>query len=108
VLSAGDYDVWSYHGTVAVRDLGGDGNMLGLVVGVPPRVSGIDSVQLQGNLGLPRSTRQDAALLAELFYVFRINDNISITPGLVYIADPGNNNDNDDTFVGALRTTFTF
>jgi len=57
---------------------------------------------------LPHSARQDASFLAELFYLFRINDNISITPGLVYIADPGNNNNNDDTFVGAIRTTFTF
>ena len=107
VLGEGDYDVWSYQGTVAVRDLLGDGNMLGLVAGVPPRIAGT-SPGLAGNLGLPQSARQDASFLAELFYLFRINDNISITPGLVYIADPGNNNDNDDTFVGAIRTTFTF
>jgi len=107
VLGEGDYDVWSYQGTVAVRDLLGDGNMLGLVAGVPPRIAGT-SPGLSGDLGLPHSARQDASFLAELFYLFRINDNISITPGLVYIADPGNNNNNDDTFVGAIRTTFTF
>jgi carbohydrate-selective porin OprB len=43
-----------------------------------------------------------------LFYRFRVNDNISITPGLIYLADPGNNNDNGDTFAGAIRTTFSF
>lgn len=103
----GDYRVWSYHGTLAFPDLGGDGNLLGLVAGVPPRVAGSDA-SLFGELGLPGFTRQDAAFLIEGFYRLRLSDNISITPGLVYIADPGNDNDQDDTFVGAIRTTFTF
>lgn len=104
----GDYQVWSYHGTLAFPDLGGDGNLLGFVAGVPPRVAGMDS-SLFGELGTAvRTTRQDAAFLIEAFYRFRLNDNISLTPGLVYINDPGNDNRRDDTFVGALRTTFTF
>lgn len=104
----GDYRVWSYQGTLAFPDLGGDGNMLGFVVGVPPRISGI-STSLFGNLsGLSRDTRQDASLLAEVFYRFRLNDNISITPGLVYIQDPGNDNSKKDTFAGGIRTTFSF
>ncbi|MBW4464738.1 MAG: iron uptake porin [Pegethrix bostrychoides GSE-TBD4-15B] len=108
VVGEGDYRVWSYHGTLAFRDLLGDGNLLGFVVGVPPRVAGVDG-SLAGDLGLSAGgTRQDASLLAEAFYLFRINDNISITPGIVYIQDPGNDNDNQDTFVGALRTTFKF
>jgi Carbohydrate-selective porin, OprB family/S-layer homology domain len=104
----GDYQVWSYHGTLAFPDLGGDGNLLGFVAGVPPRVAGMDS-SLFGELGTSvRTTRQDAAFLIEAFYRLRLNDNISITPGLVYINDPGNDNRRDDTFVGAVRTTFTF
>ncbi len=103
----GDYQVWSYQGTLAFPDLGGDGNMLGFVAGVPPRISGADS-SLFGQLGLPTVARQDAAFMVEGFYRLRLNDNISITPGVVYIADPGNDNDQSDTFVGAIRTTFTF
>jgi hypothetical protein len=104
----GDYRVWSYHGTLAFPDLGGDGNLLGIVAGVPPRIAGADS-SLYGNLeGLSRDTRQDAAFLAEIFYRFRINDNISITPGLIWLNDPENDNDLKDTFVGAIRTTFRF
>jgi hypothetical protein len=106
--SQGDYRVWSYHGTLAFPDLGGDGNLLGFVFGVPPRVAGMDS-SLFGELGIEAGdTRQDASFMAEAFYRFRLNDNISLTPGLVYISDPGNNNDREDTFVGAIRTTFTF
>ena len=104
----GDYRVWSYQGTLAFRDLGGEGNMLGFLVGVPPRVSGVDS-SLFGSLGLSAgATRQDASLIAEAFYLFRLNDNIAITPGIIYIQDPGNDNARDDSFVGAIRTTFTF
>lgn len=104
----GDYRVWSYHGTLAFPDLGGDGNLLGIMAGVPPRIAGSDS-SLFGALGLGAgNTRQDAAFAAEVFYRFRVNDNISITPGVTYLADPGNDNDVSDTFVGAIRTTFTF
>lgn len=98
-LGVGDYRVWSYHGTLAFPDLGGDGNLLGFVAGVPPRVSGTSG----GLFG-----RQDASFMAEAFYRLRLNDNISITPGVVFLNDPGNNNDREDAFVGAIRTTFTF
>ncbi|WNZ24448.1 iron uptake porin [Leptolyngbya sp. NK1-12] len=110
VLGRGDYDVWSYHGTLAFPDLGGDGNMLGFVFGVPPRIAGIGSGGgLFGQLGgVPGNTRQDASFLAEAFYRFRVNDNISITPGVIFLNDPGNDNGRQDTFVGAIRTTFTF
>lgn len=106
--SRGDYRVWSYHGTLAFPDLGGDGNLLGLVAGVPPRIAGSDSSLFGGFDIAAGATRQDASFLAELFYRLRLNDNISITPGLIYLQDPGNDNGTDDTFVGAIRTTFTF
>jgi hypothetical protein len=106
VLGQGDYDVWSYQGTVAFPDLFGPGNLLGFVFGVPPRIAGADSsLALDGTA---RSRRQDAAFIVEGFYRFRLNDNIAITPGITWISDPGNDNSVDDTFVGAIRTTFTF
>jgi Carbohydrate-selective porin, OprB family/S-layer homology domain len=43
----------------------------------------------------------------EAFYRFPINDNISITPAVVIITDPGNVNDNT-IIQGVLRTTFSF
>ncbi|NEN97711.1 MAG: carbohydrate porin, partial [Moorea sp. SIO3I7] len=35
-------------------------------------------------------------------------DNISITPGLIWIAAPFGDSDNEDVVIGALRTTFKF
>jgi len=37
-----------------------------------------------------------------------LSDNISVTPGLIYIDSPNNDSNNDATFVGAIRTTFSF
>jgi hypothetical protein len=44
----------------------------------------------------------------EIFYRFRVSDNISITPDLQFIFNPNNNNENSTITIGSLRTTFTF
>ncbi|MGV0101601.1 hypothetical protein NSTCB13_00037 [Nostoc sp. DSM 114160] len=43
-----------------------------------------------------------------LFYNYRVNDNISITPGVYFIFSPEGFSANNTAIVGALRTTFTF
>ncbi|WP_374939426.1 iron uptake porin [Tolypothrix sp. FACHB-123] len=54
--------------------------------------------------------RKDEAtsLHFEVFYRFRINDNLSITPGFFVVTNPGHIADNDMIFVGTVRTTFRF
>ena len=44
----------------------------------------------------------------EVFYRFRVSDNISITPGFFMVTNPGHIEDNDTVFVGTIRTTFRF
>lgn len=44
----------------------------------------------------------------EGFYRYRLTDNISITPGVIWLTSPGQNENNDDVIIGTLRTTFTF
>ena len=92
--AAVDYDVWSWQGTLAVNDLGGDGNMLGILAGVP---------QYTRDLGV-----DDTSFLAEVFYRYRLSRNIILTPSVIWLADPFSNNETDDTFIGTLRTTFRF
>jgi hypothetical protein len=92
-----DYDVWSWQGTIAVNDLLGEGNMLGILAGVPP-------YSLDGEF----IGSDDNGFLLEGFYRYALNDNISITPSLVWLADPLNNDDVDDAFIAHLRTTFSF
>lgn len=101
-IGVGDYDVWSYQATVAFRDLGGSGNMLGFLAGTLPYSSSLP-------FGIVSPVRnQDNAFLVEGFYRFKVSDNISVTPGVIYITNPGNSTANSDTFVGAIRTTFSF
>ncbi|MHC5827726.1 MAG: carbohydrate porin, partial [Nostoc sp.] len=44
----------------------------------------------------------------EAFYRFQLTDNISITPGIIHILEPGNTPDSDSVTIGILRSTFTF
>ncbi len=98
----GDGRAWSYAGYAAIGGLGSPGSLLGIIVGVPPRTA-IYQRAIGGT-----AFGQDAALHVEAFYRFALTENISITPGLIWLSDPGNNNDNDSVFVGALRTSFSF
>ncbi len=44
----------------------------------------------------------------EFFYRFKVIDNISITPGIFIVTNPGHIADNDTIYVGTIRTTFRF
>ena len=44
----------------------------------------------------------------ELFYRFKVNDNIWITPGAFIVTNPGHLEDNETLYVGTIRTTFRF
>lgn len=97
----GDGRSWTYALTLGFEDLGLEGSLLGFVVGVPP-YNAIYDYAVGGAFG------SDAALHVEGFYVIPVSDNIYVTPGVIWVSDPGNNNDNDSIFIGALRTAFRF
>ena len=98
-------DIYSYGVGLAFPDLGKEGNLGGIIVGAQPYVAGCDGAACDTD---------DVALHFEAFYKYQLNDNISITPGVIYIAAPfgeSNNADNggfDDGIIGSIRTTFTF
>lgn len=97
-------------------DLGGDGNLLGLYFGQPPRISysnldtgrNIPSFINEGNLLGSAGGQQGATYHVEAFYRWQLTNNISITPGLIWLISPFHNGINDDILVGAVRTTFSF
>ena len=79
--------------------------MAALIVGAEPFLSSIDSDGDDTDEDIP----VDIPLHVEALYKFNLNDNISITPGVVWLASPNQDADNnEDIFIGALRTTFTF
>jgi Carbohydrate-selective porin, OprB family/S-layer homology domain len=85
--------------TLAVNDVGGDGNMLGLVFGQPPKVISSDVADRKD---------PDTALHFEAFYRYRLTDNLFITPGFFVIFNPEHNAGNDPVYVGTIRKTFLF
>lgn len=90
-------DLW--YGAIGLTfpDVGGEGNLPGILVGLPPQVTSSDVRQ-----------DRDTSYHIEAFYRFKINDNVSITPGVWAILNPENDSRNDTQWVGHVRTSFNF
>jgi hypothetical protein len=95
-------------------DLGGEGNLAGLYVGQPPKIVSSDLPTgenipdlLAGGIGEP-GDQPGTTTHVELFYRYRLTDNIALTPGFAVIFEPAHTPDSDTIFIGALRTTLTF
>ncbi len=97
----GDADIWNWAVTLAFPDLGKQGNLGGIIIGMQPRLTGTSAPLAD----LPRSD-PDTGFHIEGFYRYKINDNISITPGLLWLTAPNHNSQNGDIFLGVIRTTF--
>jgi hypothetical protein len=91
-------DIWYWAATLAVKDLGRQGNVLGLIFGQPPKVTG----------GTGIASESGTSYHLEGLYKVKVSDNIQVTPGLLVIFNPENNNNNNTEYVGTLRTTFSF
>jgi hypothetical protein len=91
-----DKEVWTYGVGVALPDFGKRGNVLGIFAGAQPYARGVVD-------GFNRVPYQ-----VEGFYKYQVSDNISVTPGVIWLTNPGQNSDNSDAVIGTLRTTFTF
>ncbi len=92
-------DTLTYAGVLAFPDLLKEGNLGGIIVGAEPYVTKIDGKDPDSD---------DVPLHVELFYKYQLNDNVSITPGLIWINNPNQDSDNNNFVIGALRTTFRF
>ncbi|MBV8887725.1 MAG: iron uptake porin, partial [Chroococcidiopsidaceae cyanobacterium CP_BM_RX_35] len=99
-------DIWYFAGGIALPDIGSKGSMLGLLFGEPPRVTSNEARETRA--GRTRRVDNNPSYQAELFYRYRLTDNIAITPGALIIFNPEGNSRNAADYVGTLRTTFTF
>ena len=103
LIGQGRGDIWTYGGGIAFSDLGKKGNVLGLFAGVEPTLRGITPGLRRGG-GFDR----DNAWHFEGFYKYQVTNNISVTPGVIWLTAPQQRDDNKDVVIGTLRTTFTF
>lgn len=97
----GDQNVWNGAVTLGVTDLIKPGSLLGLIVGVEPKVTDADN-------DLTGLTDPDTSIHVEGFYQFQLTDNIAITPGVIWLTAPNHNAENEDLVIGTIRTTFSF
>jgi hypothetical protein len=95
-------------------DLFRKGNLGGIYVGQPPKITSSD-LPIGNNVpdiisgGSGRSGGQPGTTTQiEAFYRFQLTDNISITPGIIHIIEPGHTPDSDSVTMGVLRSAFTF
>jgi len=103
LLGQGRGDIWTYGGGVAFPDLGKKGNVLGLFAGVEPTLRGVTA-----GLRPAGGFNRDDSWHFEGFYKYKLTDNISVTPGIIWLTAPGQKDSNADAVIGTLRTTFTF
>ncbi len=97
----GNQKVWTYGAGLALPDFGKQGNLLGFMVGAEPyRAGGRDATGAKVGRSVP--------FHVEGFYKYQINDKVSVTPGLIWVTNPGQVDSNKDALIGTVRTTFTF
>jgi len=90
---------------IAVKDIGKEGSLAGLLAGVPPFVSNNDA-----QTHLPGKAREDEdiPIHIEAWYRYPINKHMHVTPGVFAVINPEGNSDNGTLFMGTIRTTFKF
>ena len=99
-IDRGTQDIWNWAFTLALPDLGKEGNVAGIIVGMQPWVaqSSIDN--------FPED--RDTSFHVEVFYQYQVTDYLTLTPGVIWINAPDNNSDNKDLVIGTVRTTLSF
>jgi len=98
----GDGEAWSYALTLGFRDIGSQGSLLGIIAGVPPYQGSFGN----STLGNADPFNTGGAFHAEAFYRFQVSDNISLTPGVIFVTDVADSG--NDLFIPVLRTSFRF
>ncbi|MGB3651267.1 MAG: iron uptake porin, partial [Rivularia sp. (in: cyanobacteria)] len=98
--NGGDAEIWNYALALVFPDFGKKGGLAAIIAGAEPYAGDISP--------RPANFQNDTPIHVEALYRYPINDNISITPGIIWLKSPNQNENNDDVFIGALRTTFTF
>lgn len=93
-------------------DLFKQGNLGGIYIGQPPKITSsnlsIGNVPSSLNGFDTRGAQPASTTHVELFYVHRLTDRISITPGLIFLFNPAQTSTSDTVTIGTIRTTFSF
>lgn len=101
-------DIWNWAVNLAFPDLGKKGNLGSIIFGQPPKVTSNDFGPAVLTSTSNRRLDSDTSLHLEALYRYQVNNNLSITPGLIVVFNPEHNSNNNTVYTGLLRTTFRF
>jgi hypothetical protein len=108
-VGGGTASISHYAVTLAFPDFGAEGNVLGFVFGIPPKLNSRTVPGATPTAAAITSTgNPDTSYHLEALYKIRLNENIDVTPGLLLITSPEHNSANPTEYVGTVRTTFRF
>ncbi len=99
----GSGQVWSYGGGVAFADFLKEGSVLGFFGGVQPEFGNVSVAP--GGLN---SYASGSPVTLELFYKYPVTDNISVTPGVIWLNNPTQLAGNSSQLIGVVRGTYKF
>jgi carbohydrate-selective porin OprB len=88
-------------GGIHFKDVLTKGSSLGILFGQPPARVATSGIAVPG-------AEDTKPYHLEAYYKFRVNDFISITPGVFVIFNPEGFSGNPTVYVPVIRTTFTF
>ena len=94
----------SFAAALSVKDLFSEGDLAAIIFGQPLSVDKLtlNGADVKAALGLTNTYQLEA------LYRFRVSRNITITPGVFFVFNPGNLSSNGTATVGVIRTTFSF
>jgi len=106
LTTKGEVDTFNYAVTLGFPDLGKKGNLAGVIVGMEPKVTSSSAA----GAGVTKDDRNTSYHI-EGFYQYKLSDNITLTPAVIWLTAPEHNDTNktnNSVVIGALRTTFSF
>lgn len=94
-------EILNWQVNTSFPNLGKEGSVLILAFGQPPKLTSSSGAKV-------KNPDPDTGYLLDAEYQFPINDNISIATGGYVLFNPNHDSDNDNIYVGRLRTVFSF
>jgi hypothetical protein len=94
-------NIFTWAVTAAIPDLGGKGNLAGIVIGQEPRVTAASDLNVVDT---------GTAMHVEGFYQIKFSDDFSITPAIIYLTGPNIDNvaPNAASIIGAIGLNYRF
>ncbi|NEO87293.1 MAG: carbohydrate porin, partial [Spirulina sp. SIO3F2] len=102
LIGQGDGQIWNYALGLVFPDLGSEGSLGYILGGASPYLGGLEANSQTA------SFNNDIPWHIEAAYKYKLSNNISITPGFIWLLNPNQSDTNSDILIGALRTTFSF